>query len=247
MEDGPSSSCERRCRSASGLLANFAATRTQAAVERVVACDEGRFGLKRWFRRRWFRRRWCTVGHRPPWIVDDHAEYRSMLVPPAAACRCHLPERLPRDDARGMAGGADRRRAGRIGESSRDEDDPAGRDRAAPVAAVFAGITPGGAGLPASAHATGERNPRDAGGRGGGADARTATILGAPNGRDAHDELPMVAGRGESFTTSLSCKRITSCRGCLAARRGAPVRGRCRWRRTRAGLPRHSRGRPSLR
>lgn len=35
-----------------------------------MAFDEGRFGLKMWF-----RRRWCTVGHRPPWIVDDRYEW----------------------------------------------------------------------------------------------------------------------------------------------------------------------------
>ena len=39
-------------------------------MERVAAFDEGRFGLKLWF-----RRRWCTCGHRPPWIVDDHYQW----------------------------------------------------------------------------------------------------------------------------------------------------------------------------
>ena len=40
--------------------ANFAATLKEAAVARVVAFDEGRFGLKLWF-----RRRWCTVWASP--------------------------------------------------------------------------------------------------------------------------------------------------------------------------------------
>ena len=35
-----------------------------------MAFDEGRFGLKMWF-----RRRWCTVGHRPPWIVEGRYEW----------------------------------------------------------------------------------------------------------------------------------------------------------------------------
>lgn len=34
-----------------------------------MAFDEGRFGLKAWF-----RRRWCPLGVRPPWIVEDHYE-----------------------------------------------------------------------------------------------------------------------------------------------------------------------------
>lgn len=36
----------------------------------MVALDEGRFGLKAWF-----RRRWCPKGQRPPWIVDDRYEW----------------------------------------------------------------------------------------------------------------------------------------------------------------------------
>ena len=35
-------------------------------MERVWAQDEGRFGLKVWF-----RRRWCPVRERPPWICTD--------------------------------------------------------------------------------------------------------------------------------------------------------------------------------
>jgi hypothetical protein len=48
-----------------------------AAIERGVAFDEGRFGLKVWL-----RRRWCTFGHRPPWIVDDRYEWAWVGCPP---------------------------------------------------------------------------------------------------------------------------------------------------------------------
>ena len=88
MEDGASSPCQRRCRRASGLQANFAATLSEAAVERVVAFDEGRFGLKCWF-----RRRWCTVGHRPPWIVEDQYEWVWVYIavePATGECCCLL-------------------------------------------------------------------------------------------------------------------------------------------------------------
>jgi len=36
----------------------------------AMAMDEGRFGLKTWF-----RRRWCPLGERPPWIVEDRYEW----------------------------------------------------------------------------------------------------------------------------------------------------------------------------
>jgi transposase len=39
-------------------------------VQRALALDEGRFGLKAWF-----RRRWCPRGVRPPWIVEDRYEW----------------------------------------------------------------------------------------------------------------------------------------------------------------------------
>lgn len=39
-------------------------------MKRVLAFDEGRFGLKAWF-----RRRWCPLGVRPPWIVEDQYEW----------------------------------------------------------------------------------------------------------------------------------------------------------------------------
>ncbi|MDQ6905267.1 MAG: IS630 family transposase [Chloroflexota bacterium] len=61
---------------------------TQAGAERVVAFDEGRFGLKMWF-----RRRWCTFGHRPPWIVDDRYEWVWVYVaitPTTGECCCLL-------------------------------------------------------------------------------------------------------------------------------------------------------------
>jgi transposase len=35
-------------------------------VKHVLALDEGRFGLKTWF-----RRRWCPKGVRPPWVVQE--------------------------------------------------------------------------------------------------------------------------------------------------------------------------------
>jgi len=53
-----------------------------------VAFDEGRFGLKMWF-----RRRWCTFGHRPPWIVDDRYEWVWVYVavtPTSGECCCLL-------------------------------------------------------------------------------------------------------------------------------------------------------------
>jgi transposase len=39
-------------------------------VQHLVAFDEGRFGLKTWF-----RRRWCPKGFRPPWIVQEQYEW----------------------------------------------------------------------------------------------------------------------------------------------------------------------------
>jgi hypothetical protein len=53
-----------------------------------VAFDEGRFGLKCWF-----RRRWCTCGHRPPWIVADRYEWVWVYIavePTTGACCCLL-------------------------------------------------------------------------------------------------------------------------------------------------------------
>ena len=35
-------------------------------MKHVLALDEGRFGLKTWF-----RRRWCPRGVRPPWVVEE--------------------------------------------------------------------------------------------------------------------------------------------------------------------------------
>lgn len=85
MEDG-SPPCQSRCRSASGVQANFAATLKEEAAARIVAVDEGRFGLKCWF-----RRRWCTVGHRPPWIVNDRYEWIWVYIavtPTTGECCC---------------------------------------------------------------------------------------------------------------------------------------------------------------
>lgn len=53
-----------------------------------MAFDEGRFGLKLWF-----RRCWCTCGHRPPWIVDDHYQWVWVYVaitPATGECCCLL-------------------------------------------------------------------------------------------------------------------------------------------------------------
>jgi transposase len=47
----------------------------KARVRRVLAFDEGRFGLKAWF-----RRRWCPLGVRPPWIVEDQYEWTWVYV-----------------------------------------------------------------------------------------------------------------------------------------------------------------------
>lgn len=57
-------------------------------MERVVAFDEGRFGLKVWF-----RRRWSTFGQRPPWIVDDRYEWVWVYIavtPSSGECCCLL-------------------------------------------------------------------------------------------------------------------------------------------------------------
>lgn len=40
-----------------------------AHVDTVVACDDGRFGLKTWR-----RRRWCVRSARPPWVVQEADE-----------------------------------------------------------------------------------------------------------------------------------------------------------------------------
>lgn len=41
----------------------------------VLACDEGRFGLKTWL-----RRRWCPRGSRPPWVVGETYEWLWVYV-----------------------------------------------------------------------------------------------------------------------------------------------------------------------
>jgi hypothetical protein len=60
----------------------------RGGVARVVAFDEGRFGLKCWF-----RRCWCTFGHRPPWIVNDRYEWVWVYIavtPTTGECCCLL-------------------------------------------------------------------------------------------------------------------------------------------------------------
>ena len=44
---------------------------SEHTVRRVWSFDEGRFGLKLWF-----RKRWCPRGVRPPWVVEDRYEWR---------------------------------------------------------------------------------------------------------------------------------------------------------------------------
>ena len=46
-----------------------------AQVDTVVACDEGRFGLKTWL-----RRRWALLGERPPWVVQDAYDWMRLYV-----------------------------------------------------------------------------------------------------------------------------------------------------------------------
>lgn len=62
-------------------------------MARVWAFDEGRFGLKVWF-----RRRWCPRGVRPPWIVEDRYEWQWLYaaVEPASGQSFFL--LLPRVD-----------------------------------------------------------------------------------------------------------------------------------------------------
>jgi hypothetical protein len=53
----------------------FEAALHQEGVTRAWAFDEGRFGLKLWF-----RRRWCPYKVRPPWIVEDRYEWLWVYV-----------------------------------------------------------------------------------------------------------------------------------------------------------------------
>jgi|SRR6516165_6672729 hypothetical protein len=52
------------------LLKNFGNLVKQPSLKRVVALDEGRFGLITWL-----HRRWCPLVERPPWIVQDEYEW----------------------------------------------------------------------------------------------------------------------------------------------------------------------------
>src|SRR5258708_36259200 len=91
----------------------------------------------------------------------DRAAERSMLLPLVAPCRYDLPQSLPRNRARRMAGRTDRRRARWIGQSSQRESDVAEGNRATTIAAVLAGVEPGGADLSASPQAAGKCSLRD--------------------------------------------------------------------------------------
>jgi transposase len=66
VEDRAPTPPESPCRAAGGLSKTFGTLIKHPALKRVVAFDEGRFGLKTWL-----RRRWCPRGERPPWIVQD--------------------------------------------------------------------------------------------------------------------------------------------------------------------------------
>lgn len=44
-------------------------------LDTVIACDDGRFGLKTWL-----RRRWCVRGERPPWIVQETYQWLWLYV-----------------------------------------------------------------------------------------------------------------------------------------------------------------------
>ncbi len=48
---------------------------SDAQVDTVIACDEGRFGLKTWL-----RRRWCVQGVRPPWMVQEAYQWLWLYV-----------------------------------------------------------------------------------------------------------------------------------------------------------------------
>src|SRR4051795_5306027 len=126
----------------------------------------------------------------------DHAAERRMLLPFAPPCRYDLPRSLPRNDARGMAGRTDGGGARWIGQSSRRESGLAGGHRADTVAAVLAGVEPGGADLSASAQAAGECCLRDDRGAEGCAHASVTAIVGSSEGNHPDDELSLVARRG---------------------------------------------------
>jgi transposase len=70
MENRTTTASESQSRTTSALQKNFGQTLAALQVKSVVAFDEGRFGLKTWF-----RRRWCPLGYRPPWVVDDRYEW----------------------------------------------------------------------------------------------------------------------------------------------------------------------------
>jgi transposase len=70
MENRAQAPSQSQCRPTSALQKNFGHTIGALQLKSVVAFDEGRFGLKTWF-----RRRWCPKGVRPPWVVDDRYEW----------------------------------------------------------------------------------------------------------------------------------------------------------------------------
>ncbi len=70
VEDWTQAAPESQCRTTGRFSKNFGSLVKQPALKRVVAVDEGRFGLGTWL-----RRRWCPLGQRPPWIVQDEYEW----------------------------------------------------------------------------------------------------------------------------------------------------------------------------
>ena len=70
VQDRAQAAQESPCRTAGRLENNFGSLVKQPRLKRVVALDEGRFGLITWL-----RRRWCPLGERPPWIVQDDYEW----------------------------------------------------------------------------------------------------------------------------------------------------------------------------
>lgn len=74
-QDRAATASARGCYAAGALQKKCGGQLSDAQVETVVACDEGRFGLKTWL-----RRRWALLGERPPWVVQDAYEWVWLYV-----------------------------------------------------------------------------------------------------------------------------------------------------------------------
>ena len=171
-----------------------------------MAFDEGRFGLKGWF-----RRHWCTFGHRPPSIVDDRYEWvwdYVAITPTTGECCCLLLphvdticlNHLPRSAAGGVAGGTDRGGARWIGESSRG-DRWAGRKGScrSPLPAYSPELDPAERIFRHLQEAAGERTVRDDRGTRRDADARVRAVMDASEGDRTDDELSLVARSSQRY------------------------------------------------